>query len=144
MIRQTYDLLVIGAGAAGSTAASTAAQDGTRVALVERDKIGGTCLNYGCDPTKTLIHIAGLLYHAHHAEQFGLHFAGAKADWASVMSWVHEVILRIRGGTSEEASAEMSRKGIDVLSGEATFISPHEVSVGNSTISAARIIIATG
>lgn len=57
MATQTYDLLVIGAGAAGSTAATTAASKGIRVALVERDKMGGTCLNYGCDPTKTMIHI---------------------------------------------------------------------------------------
>ncbi len=55
MTGQAYDLLVIGAGAAGSTAASTVAKDGTRVGLVERDKLGGTCLNYGCDPTKTLL-----------------------------------------------------------------------------------------
>ena len=52
MANHEYDLLVIGAGAAGSTAATTAAGDGKRVALIERDKIGGTCLNYGCDPTK--------------------------------------------------------------------------------------------
>ena len=139
-----YDLLVIGAGAAGSTAASTAAGEGIRVALVERDKIGGTCLNYGCDPTKTMIHIASLLYHARHADQFGLHISGAKVDWVSVMSWVHQVQQRIRGGTSEEAVTDLSHKGIDVLQGEASFVSPHELSVAGRIVSAARIIIATG
>src|SRR5205823_586254 len=75
--QQRYDLLVIGAGAAGSTAATTAAGQGAHVALVERDKIGGTCLNYGCDPTKTLIHIAQMLYQAHHAQKYGLHIPEA-------------------------------------------------------------------
>src|SRR5437764_2043683 len=144
MIRQAYDLLVIGAGAAGSTAASTAAQDGTRVALVERDKIGGTCLNYGCDPTKTLIHIASLLHHAQHAEKYGLRIADARADWVSVMSWVHQAIDSIRGGSSEDATRDLSSKGIDVLMGEATFISPHELSISGKTVTAEHIIIASG
>ena len=146
MVKQAYDydLLVIGAGAAGSTAASTAAENGIRVALVERDKIGGTCLNYGCDPTKTMIHIAGLLYHAHHAEQFGLRISDAKADWASIMSWVQQVQLRIRGGTSEEAADQLSDKGIRVLQGEASFVSPHELTIAGETVSADRIIVATG
>ena len=144
MPKQAYDLLVIGAGAAGSTAASNAAKNGTRIALVERDSIGGTCLNYGCDPTKTLIHIAGMLYHARHADQFGLRISEASFEWASVMSWVHQTINRIRGGTSEEAARELSQKGIDVLKGEAAFVSPHELSVAGTSVYAQRFIIATG
>ncbi len=73
--QERYDLLVIGAGAAGSAAATTALGQDARVALVERDKIGGTCLNYGCDPTKTLIHIAEMLYQARHAQKYGLHIS---------------------------------------------------------------------
>src|SRR5579871_864756 len=102
--QERYDLLVIGAGAAGSAAATTAVGQDARVALVERDKIGGTCLNYGCDPTKTLIHIAKLLYTSRHASQFGLHIPMANTNWTEVMSWVQQVITRIRGGTPEEAS----------------------------------------
>src|SRR3954468_11954426 len=90
MAEYDYDLLVIGAGAAGSTAATTAADNGVRVALVERDKIGGTCLNYGCDPTKTMLHIANLLYHADHADQFGIHHLDAKVEWPAVMARVHQ------------------------------------------------------
>lgn len=144
MPKQAYDLLVIGAGAAGSTAASNAAQNGARIALVERDSIGGTCLNYGCDPTKTLIHIAGMLYHARHADQFGLRISEARFEWASVIAWVHQTINRIRGGTSEEAAHALSQKGIDVLKGEAAFVSPHELSVAGTSVSAQRFIIATG
>ncbi len=104
MANHEYDLLVIGAGAAGSTAATTAAGDGKRVALIERDKIGGTCLNYGCDPTKTLIYIADLLYKTHHAERFGLRISEASFDWTSVLSWVQQAQNQIRGGTPEEAA----------------------------------------
>jgi pyruvate/2-oxoglutarate dehydrogenase complex dihydrolipoamide dehydrogenase (E3) component len=139
-----YDLLVIGAGAAGSTAATTAAGDGKRVALIERDKIGGTCLNYGCDPTKTLIYIADLLYKAHHAERFGLRISEASFDWPSVLSWVQQVQNQIRGGTSEEAAAALSQKGIEVLIGEAAFLSPRELSIAGKSVSASRIIIAAG
>lgn len=67
MTTDEYDLIVIGAGGAGSTAAGNAAEMGKHVALIERDKLGGTCLNYGCDPTKTLLHTASVFYHASHA-----------------------------------------------------------------------------
>ena len=144
MATQKYDLLVIGSGAAGSTAASTAASNGVRVALMERDKIGGTCLNYGCDPTKTMIHIAKLLYHSQHAEQYGLNIPGAMADWPTAMAWVQQVIKRVRGGTSEEAAADMSKKGVEVIFGEGHFISDHIMQVGGRTLSAERIIIAAG
>ena len=71
MPQNEYDLIVIGSGGAGSTAATTAAGKGKRIALVERDQLGGTCLNYGCDPTKTLLSAAHLLYHARHASALG-------------------------------------------------------------------------
>jgi dihydrolipoamide dehydrogenase len=144
MAAHEYDLLVIGAGAAGSTAATTAADNSKRVALVERDKIGGTCLNYGCDPTKTMLHIANLLYHAQHADQFGIHNLDAKVEWPAVMARVQQVIDRIRGATSDEAAKELTHKGIDVMVGEAVFVSPHELTIAGKSVSAAHIVIATG
>lgn len=63
MAKEKYDLLVIGAGAAGSSAVTSIARKGKRVALLERNLLSGTCLNYGCDPTKTLLHVARI----HHA-----------------------------------------------------------------------------
>ncbi len=144
MTTQHYDLLVIGAGAAGSTASTTAADNGKRVALVERNQIGGTCLNYGCDPTKTLIHIAHLLYQAQHDEKYGLHISEAKADWPAIIQRVQNVINQIRGGTSQEAAKKLSAQDIDVIFGEATFVAPHEITVADKTISADKIIIATG
>ncbi|HLX55573.1 MAG TPA: FAD-dependent oxidoreductase [Ktedonobacteraceae bacterium] len=144
MAAQTYDLLVIGAGAAGSSAATSAHKAGIRIAMVERNLLGGTCLNYGCDPTKTLLHTARLLYQAQHADRYGLRIPLAQADWAEVLARVQHIINRLRGGTPDEARAQLVKQGIDVLQGEATFVSPHEVSVSGQSIVARHIIIASG
>jgi pyruvate/2-oxoglutarate dehydrogenase complex dihydrolipoamide dehydrogenase (E3) component len=144
MANQEYDLLVIGAGAAGSSAVTSIDAKQMRVGLVERSRLGGTCLNYGCDPTKSFLHIAKLLYDAQHAEQFGLDIPTVKDDWGKVLAYVHNVIHRLRGGSPEEAREDLVRKDIDVMQGEATFVSPHEVSIASNTVSAKRILIATG
>src|SRR6266516_5796251 len=128
-MEREYDILVIGAGAAGSTAATTAASAGVHVAMIERDKIGGTCLNYGCDPTKALLHTAHMLYEARHADRYGLRIHRAEADWKAVQARVGQVIERIRGGTSVQASAELERKGVEVLEGEAVFVRRTKVGV---------------
>src|SRR5205085_4146803 len=103
-----------------------------------------TCLNYGCDPTKTLLETARLLYHARHANRYSLRIPTAGFEWTAVLERVHQVIDRMRGGTPEDVRADMARKGIDVVMGEAKFVSPHEVLVSDRSISAPRIIIATG
>src|SRR5690349_22985038 len=121
MTEQAYDLVVIGAGAAGSSAISAAQKAGRRIALVERNIIGGTCLNYGCDPTKTLLHTAHMLYQAQHAAALGLRIAQADADWALVQAHVRQMQERIRGGTPEQARAKLVAHGIDLFMGEATF-----------------------
>src|SRR5450759_2494321 len=115
MAKKEYELIVIGAGGAGSTAATSAASMGKRIALIERDKLGGTCLNYGCDPTKTLLHIAHQLYHARHASALGLRFPQAEADWAAVQAHVRDVQEIIRGGPPEQASAALAAQGVDLF-----------------------------
>ena len=144
MAKNEYDLIVIGAGGAGSTAATTAADMGKRVALIERDKLGGTCLNYGCDPTKTLLHTAHLLYHAKHASTLGLRIPHAAFDWAAVQANVRQVQKTIRGGTTEQARAGIASQGIDLIMGEAMFTSPHEIRVNGEILHGKRFIIATG
>ena len=144
MASYDYDFLVIGAGAAGSSAVTTIDAHNQRVALVERHVLGGTCLNYGCDPTKTLLHIANEYYQAQHAGRYGLLIPETSFVWADVQSYVREVIKRLRGGTLEEARANLEKKGVNLLDGEATFVSPHEVQISGKTVSAARILIATG
>ncbi len=154
MAKHQYDVLVIGAGAAGSMIAASVAGQGVQVALIERDKIGGTCLNYGCDPTKTLLFIANFLYQAQRAGRFGLHIETSSVQWQEVQAYVQHALTEIRGGSSDEAQAELKKQGIDVFTGEAHFLSAHEVSVvgrqgeesvtDKQTISAEHIIIATG
>jgi pyruvate/2-oxoglutarate dehydrogenase complex dihydrolipoamide dehydrogenase (E3) component len=144
MQTDTYDLLVIGAGPAGSAAATVAADQRRRVALVERDKIGGTCLNYGCDPTKALLSIADLLDRARRAEQLGLRIADAQVDWPAVQRHLAQLVDRVRGGSDKQTREDLSERGIDVFEGQARFVSPHEVVAGDCTLRAERIIIATG
>jgi pyruvate/2-oxoglutarate dehydrogenase complex dihydrolipoamide dehydrogenase (E3) component len=144
MAENEYDLIVIGSGGAGSTAATTAARMGKRIALIERDKLGGTCLNYGCDPTKTLLHTAHMLYHARHASALGLRIPHADADWALVQAHVRQVQESIRGGTPEQARVGIAAQGIDLFMGEAMFQSPHEIRVNGETLRGERFVIAAG
>jgi dihydrolipoamide dehydrogenase len=145
MTHDTFDLLVIGAGPAGGGAAAAAAERGARVALAERDKIGGTCLNYGCDPTKALLHIAHLLHGARHADRYGLRIPSADADWPAVLAYVDKVVDEMRGGDDAQARKKVAREqGVEVLNGEARFVSPHELAVGGRTLRAERVIIAAG
>ncbi len=139
-----YELIVIGAGGAGSTAATAAANMGKRIALIERDKLGGTCLNYGCDPTKTLLHIAHTLYHARHASPLGLLIPPVEVDWAAVQTHVRQVQATIRGGTPEQARAGLAAQGIDLFMGEARFTSPHEIQVNGETLRGEQFVIASG
>jgi pyruvate/2-oxoglutarate dehydrogenase complex dihydrolipoamide dehydrogenase (E3) component len=144
MAKNEYDLIVIGSGSAGSTAAVTAASMGKRIALIEREKLGGTCLNYGCDPTKTLLYTAHLLYHAQHASVLGLRISQVKADWAAVQAHVRQVQKTIRGGTAEQAHAGIVAQGIDLFMGEAMFSSSHEIRVNGETLRGKHFVISTG
>lgn len=144
MTPNTYDLLVLGAGPAGSAAATSAAEQRRRVALVERDKIGGTCLNYGCDPTKALLSIADLLDRARHSDSFGLRIADAQVDWPAVQRHLVQLVDRVRGGSDKQVRDDLSERGIDVFNGQARFVSPHEIAAGDQTLRAERVIIATG
>lgn len=144
MADTAYDLLVIGAGAAGSTAASTAAAMHKRVALIEDDKLGGTCLNYGCDPTKSLLQIATILHQSHNAQRYGLSIPVATFDWQQVQDYVQNVVTRIRGGSLAEADTSLKKQGIDVFHAHAAFTSPHTISVADQTLYTEKIIVATG
>lgn len=140
-----YDLIVIGAGPAGGNAASTAAELGASVAQVECDRMGGTCLNYGCDPTKALLTIAELVTNTRLAERQGLHVGGVTVDWPAVRSRVQEVLNAVRGAASDAEAREHSRdKGIDVYDAQARFISAHEVQVGEHVLRGRAFVIATG
>lgn len=136
-----YDLIVIGGGASGSNVAMAAADHGLSVALVEEWKLGGTCLNAGCDPTKTMIRSAQVLHQAQTAGRFGLEVDGAAVDWPALRKRVDGVIDEIRGGDGE---ANLRRHGIDLYTTHGRFISANEIIAGEAVLSADRFVIATG
>lgn len=136
-----YDLIVIGGGAGGSNVADSAVDHGFRVALIEEWKLGGTCLNAGCDPTKAMVRSAEVLHLAQTSRRFGLEVPHARADWSDVRKRIDGLIDEIRGG---DAAANVRGKGIDLFETHGMFISEHEISVGNEVLSADRFLIATG
>ncbi|MFB6225120.1 MAG: FAD-dependent oxidoreductase, partial [Candidatus Paceibacteria bacterium] len=137
-----YDVIVIGAGAAGLNTAVVLNEMGFRVLLVERnaEQIGGDCLNYGCVPSKALLHVAKTVHTARQAETFGVNVSGA-VDMASVKNHINQVKNEIR----EHENVEYFRnKGIHIELGEASFVDEQTIEVNESQYKARRIVVATG
>ena len=139
--RFDYNLIVIGAGSAGLVSAYIAAAVKARVALIERHRMGGDCLNTGCVPSKALLRSARLLADVRNAERYGIAGATAAVDFPKVMQRVHEVIARIEPHDSVERYRGL---GVEVIKGDARIVSPWEVEVGGQRLSARSLIIASG
>ena len=140
-----FEVIVIGAGPGGYVAAIKAAQQGKKTAIIERESLGGICLNWGCIPTKALLKSAEMLQSMQHADQFGLDVSGVKADFAKVMGRSRDVA----GGMSKGIDFLMKKNKINVLEGTASFTGPGALDVtdgsGKATsYTADAIIIATG
>jgi pyruvate/2-oxoglutarate dehydrogenase complex dihydrolipoamide dehydrogenase (E3) component/uncharacterized membrane protein YdjX (TVP38/TMEM64 family) len=136
-----YNLVVIGAGAAGLVSSYIAAAVKAKVLLIERHKMGGDCLNTGCVPSKALIRAARLMADVANASKFGLTDTTIQFDFAKVMERVQSVIALVEPHDSVERYTSL---GVDCLHGSATLRSPWEVEVDGKRISARSIIIATG
>jgi len=136
-----YNMVVIGGGSAGLVSAYIAAAVKAKVALIEKHKMGGDCLNTGCVPSKALIRSAKMLSYANRAKQFGFKSHTVEFDFADVMERIQRVIKKIEPHDSIERYTEL---GVDVISGEATLLSPYQVKVNDKIISTKNIIIATG
>ncbi|NJN16509.1 MAG: NAD(P)/FAD-dependent oxidoreductase [Oscillochloris sp.] len=142
---KTYDMIVIGGGPGGQSAASVAADQGMRTALIERHALGGTCHNYGCDPTKTLIDVAERLHEARRAKEFGLHIPDVQVDLPAVRQRVDQALQAMRGGVAiEDAARSFEALGIDVYQADARFLSPTTLRVGNQELAFKQAIIAVG
>lgn len=135
-----YDLIVIGAGPGGYVAAIRAAQLGLKTAVAERAEVGGTCLNRGCIPTKTLMHSANLYREIGEAGKMGVNVTSAEADFKAMHARKAQVVEQLRGGVAQL----LKGNGIDVLEGEAAFASPESITVSGETYTARNFIIATG
>jgi pyruvate/2-oxoglutarate dehydrogenase complex dihydrolipoamide dehydrogenase (E3) component/uncharacterized membrane protein YdjX (TVP38/TMEM64 family) len=137
-----YNLVVIGGGTAGLVSAAGAAGLGAKVALIERNLMGGDCLNVGCVPSKGVIRAARAAFDSHNGEEFGVHSDCASgADFPAAM----ERMRRLRAGISEHDSVERFRElGVDVYIGNGTFIGPSAVEVDGKRLEFDRAVIATG
>lgn len=137
-----YDVIVIGAGAAGLGSSGVANVLGLKTLLIEKDadNFGGDCTNFGCIPSKALIHIANQFHQARSAERFGLKTNG-KADLGKILDHIHQMQKFIK--KTEDADA-LRKKGIDVVIGKAVFNSGETIKVGDETFTARIILLCTG
>ena len=136
-----YNLVVIGAGSAGLVSAYIAAAVKAKVALIEKHKMGGDCLNTGCVPSKALIRSAKMLAYGQRAREFGFTQTTTDFDFAAVMERVQAVIKKVEPHDSVE---RYTRLGVECISGEATILSPYRVKVNDRTLTTRNIIVATG
>ncbi|NRB10850.1 MAG: dihydrolipoyl dehydrogenase [Rickettsiaceae bacterium] len=137
-----YNVIVIGAGSAGLVASYIAAIIKAKVALIEKNKMGGDCLNTGCVPSKALIRSAKIMSYIKRAKEFGFTDGKLNFNFADIMNRVQQVIKKIE---PHDSIYRYSKLGVDCISGSAKIISPYEVQIDkNKIITAKAIIVATG
>lgn len=135
-----FDVAIIGSGPAGYVAAIRAAQLGARVALVEKDRLGGTCLHRGCIPTKALVRSAEALLEARDAPTFGVVVKEATIDFGAMMARKRQVVAH----QADELEKLIAWRKIAVLRGEGRLVGPGSIKIGDKLVAAGKIIIATG
>src|SRR5262249_28594592 len=140
MAAASYDCIVIGSGPGGYVAAIRAAQLGRRTAVIERDRVGGRCLNYACIPAKSLLRTADLLDEVRNAEQYGLRVGGVELDYPTVQSRREKVVTTLTSGVGNL----FKKGGIELISGDASLTADGDVSVDGEVFSAGTVILATG
>jgi dihydrolipoamide dehydrogenase len=140
MSENAYDCIVIGSGPGGYVAAIRAAQLGRKTAVVERDKLGGRCLNYACIPAKAVLRSADLLGEINEAGEYGLKVAGVEVDFAGVMERREKVVTTLTSGVG----GLFKKNKIDVIEGDGALTADGDVRVGEQTYSAETVILATG
>ena len=140
-MKPEFDLCIIGGGAGGLVVAAGGTSLGAKVALVEKHKLGGDCLYYGCVPSKTLLHSAALAHGMRNAARFGIEAHTPRVNIGTVMQRVASVIKTIEPNDSPERFRGM---GVDVTFGSGQFINPHTFAVNGRHITAKNFVIATG
>lgn len=138
---KTFDIIVLGGGPGGYVAAIKGAQLGLKVALIEKEVVGGICLNHGCIPTKTLLKNAKVYKTVQHALDYGVIIDGQVSyDWKAMMKRKNVVVKKLTMGVS----GLLKKNGVEVFSGFGKVISPTEVSVNDETLKTKNLIVATG
>ena len=135
-----YDFLVIGAGTGGMAAAKKAADYGMKVAVIEKEKVGGTCVNRGCTPKKLMVYAADFALKESLATSYGWQECSRKIDWSLMMNKIHQRLDAINNSFIKT----FKEKGIDLIYGEAEFTDKHTIKVEERKITADKILIAVG
>lgn len=139
---ENFDWIVIGGGTAGLTAAGFGGQTARRVALIERERLGGDCTWAGCIPSKALLHIAKTAHHIRTAGEVGITVGAPVVDMRAVRDQIRRIVEAI---AAKETPARFSAEyGVEVIIGEASFIDANTLRIGDRTLNAARILIAAG
>ena len=138
---ESYDVIVIGSGQGGNPLAHTLADRGRRVALVEREHLGGTCVNYGCTPTKTMVASARIAHYARRAADFGVHAGPVTVDLAAVVRRKQQMVEQWRSGQQQAVD---ERQTLDLYRGHARFTGPHTLDVDGAALRSEQIVIDVG
>ena len=135
------DVAIIGGGPGGYVAALRAAQLGAKTVLIEKNKVGGVCLNEGCIPTKALLHTASVMKTVREARTFGVKVGKPRLDWATAQARKQKVVDQLVGGVQ----MLLERAGVEVIKGQARFTSPYALEVDSAgPVEGEKFIIATG
>jgi dihydrolipoamide dehydrogenase len=159
MAEDTYDTIVIGSGPGGYVAAIRAAQLGMKTGVIEKDRVGGRCLNYACIPAKAVLRSADLLTEIRESDEYGLHVSGVEVDYEAIQTRREKVVKTLTGGVS----GLFKKNGIELIEGEAALggggatgagagadgsangsAGPIGVNVGGRELSATNVILAAG
>jgi len=140
-ISMKYDAIIVGSGQAGNPLAYRLADLGWSVALIEKKDLGGTCINVGCTPTKTMVHRAQVAHYARNAARWGVNASNVSVDLAKVVAQKDEVVLSFRGGQQKQVD---KRANLRLHRGHARFVGPHQLKVGDNLLESEKIFIDTG
>ena len=136
-----YDAIIVGSGQAGNPLVYRLADLGWSVALIEEKNLGGTCINVGCTPTKTMVHRAQVAYYARNAARWGVNASNVSVDLAKIVAQKDEIVLRFRGGQQKQVD---KRANLRLYRGHARFVGPRQVEVGGDLLESEKIFIDVG
>jgi pyruvate/2-oxoglutarate dehydrogenase complex dihydrolipoamide dehydrogenase (E3) component len=136
-----YDAIVIGSGQAGNPLSQKLADHGWTVALIEKEHLGGTCVNTGCTPTKTMVASAQVAHYARHADRWGVRSGEVSVDLAKVVARKNQIVDQWRSGLERKVQ---QRKNLHLHRGQARFLEAHRIQVGEQVLEGERIFINTG
>jgi pyruvate/2-oxoglutarate dehydrogenase complex dihydrolipoamide dehydrogenase (E3) component len=136
-----FDAIVIGSGQAGDPLSFALVDHGWKVALIEKAELGGTCVNTGCTPTKTMIASAQVAHYARNASRWGVNAGGVSVDLPAIVARKNEVVQHFRGGNQKQVD---SRPNLRLFRGQARFLSRHSVQVGSDVLESERVFINAG